>query len=633
MMEAAARDKLSKAETFVPLGFGIVCWGIIAIVVGQDVSWDVQNYHLYNGYAYITGRFERDIAPAQIQTYYNPLLDAATYVLIATLPARAVGFAMGAIHGLNFWLIYMIGCTVFGGFSRITRMSTAVVCAVVGTCGVVGLSEVGTLFHDLTTCAFVLGSVLLFLRARFGASPRYELALSGLCVGLGVGLKYTLAPYAVAAAVAIVATREDWRTTARDGLYWAAGGGFGLLLTAGAWMWKLNREFGNPLFPYYNGLFRSPYFEPENVLDDRFVPATVGDAIIFPFRSIGMELAFRDIRYAIVFLLTAIVVVASLIQRIARGPDIIRRSAAIGSSGSWLLLFFFISYGLWQKQFAMYRYTAALEQLAPVLIVLLLSKIVSDGRQLLMVALLPFGIMETYLDVPNWGRVAWRDSFLDVAVPKLPAPAKTTVLLTSSDALSFVIPAFPPAVRFVRVQSNFHGPDRNTKLSDKIAEALRPSDLDYYLLTVSDRLQDGGSVAAIYGFEIAKESCGRIRTNFDGPQNGASPIVFCRLRKSMGVSGTISVSPDPLPLCDATGVAVARLRWSTVGVQAVEVRIGAPDGSIWASGKPADTRETGPWVSTGTTFFLQNASDGNGAGPQKTLAKVVVRTIGGGRCP
>ena len=54
----------------VPLGFGFY-----SIYLGQDTNWDLMNYHLYNPYAYINDRLSLDLAPAGIQTYFNPFLD------------------------------------------------------------------------------------------------------------------------------------------------------------------------------------------------------------------------------------------------------------------------------------------------------------------------------------------------------------------------------------------------------------------------------------------------------------------------------------------------------------------------------------------------------------------------------
>jgi len=37
-----------------------VALGIISVILGQDVSWDLRNYHFYNPYMLLTGRFTPD---------------------------------------------------------------------------------------------------------------------------------------------------------------------------------------------------------------------------------------------------------------------------------------------------------------------------------------------------------------------------------------------------------------------------------------------------------------------------------------------------------------------------------------------------------------------------------------------
>ncbi|MDB9418606.1 hypothetical protein PN487_18805, partial [Microcystis aeruginosa CS-556/03] len=61
-----------------PLFWAVVYFialGIISVILGQDVSWDLRNYHFYNPYMLLTGRFKYDVLPAQIQTFFNPLMD------------------------------------------------------------------------------------------------------------------------------------------------------------------------------------------------------------------------------------------------------------------------------------------------------------------------------------------------------------------------------------------------------------------------------------------------------------------------------------------------------------------------------------------------------------------------------
>src|SRR5271167_1435703 len=65
------------------LGVVALASGVLlaAAIAGPDASWDLRNYHLYNGYAWLHGRVGTDLDPAQMQTFHSPLLDIA-YVLL-----------------------------------------------------------------------------------------------------------------------------------------------------------------------------------------------------------------------------------------------------------------------------------------------------------------------------------------------------------------------------------------------------------------------------------------------------------------------------------------------------------------------------------------------------------------------
>ena len=59
------------------------------LLLGFDANWDLKNYHLYNVHAWFTGRMATDIAPAQLQSWHNPLLDVPLYLIVTSgLPAR-----------------------------------------------------------------------------------------------------------------------------------------------------------------------------------------------------------------------------------------------------------------------------------------------------------------------------------------------------------------------------------------------------------------------------------------------------------------------------------------------------------------------------------------------------------------
>src|ERR1700688_351004 len=85
-----------------------ILFGLVSVLIGQDTNWDLRNYHWYNPYALLNGRFDLDIAPAGLQSFFSPLLDIPWFILGRALPALLIGFLLGAVHSANLILIYFI---------------------------------------------------------------------------------------------------------------------------------------------------------------------------------------------------------------------------------------------------------------------------------------------------------------------------------------------------------------------------------------------------------------------------------------------------------------------------------------------------------------------------------------------
>jgi hypothetical protein len=98
-------------------------------------------------------------------------------------------------------------------------------------------------------------------------------------------------------------------------------------------------------------------------------------------------------------------------------------------------------------------------------------------------------------------------------------------------------------------------------------------------------------------------------------------------------TATLRAEPNPIVPPAGEELGVTDLHWTVVGCTAAEIRLGAPDGPLFASveygaGSPThQVRTTGPWVSDGMTFFLQDVSDGQALTEEHTLATVAVRVV------
>ena len=150
----------------------VVGFGGLSLWLGQDVNWDLLNYHYYDGYAFLHGRLDRDIAPAGIQTYQPPLLHVFHYLGLAHLPSRVFGFLLRARHGLNVPLLFVLGLTVLARAEPTQAAGVALAAAALGGIGPGAFSMLGTSFGDNLVTLPALLALLIVLRQARENGPR-----------------------------------------------------------------------------------------------------------------------------------------------------------------------------------------------------------------------------------------------------------------------------------------------------------------------------------------------------------------------------------------------------------------------------------------------------------------------------
>src|SRR3954454_12667645 len=181
--------------------------GLLSLHMGQSMAWDLLHYHYYNGYAFLNDRLNFDILPAVFHTFLNPALDVAFYAAVETLPPRAVGFVLGTIHGANIILLFLCARRMLARWGGIVQKVPDLLPAFLAVSGFGSAAAMGTLgswHHDLIASLFFLGALLILLRHEGGVTLG-RAAAAGLLVGIGLGLKLTLAPFVVAIAAAPLA--------------------------------------------------------------------------------------------------------------------------------------------------------------------------------------------------------------------------------------------------------------------------------------------------------------------------------------------------------------------------------------------------------------------------------------------
>jgi hypothetical protein len=497
------------SRPFASLALCIVLAGAASIALRQDSSWDLQNYHYYNAWAFVHGRFGVDWAPAQLQTFYSPFLDLPFYAMVAAgMPPAAIAFALAAPTGVGWYCFARMAERLFAG-----QRAAAAGAVAIGVTAPMSVSLIGTTMNDWYVAAFVMAALWLVVRAE--ASMR-TLAVAGALVGLAAGLKLTGSVYALGFLAAVATLGGDWRVRSRQVLVAGVAMAAAFAVAAGPWMWILYERFGNPLFPYYNDIFRSPWADPVRFTATRFGPQTLPEWAVFPYAMLWnlqgfvAEPEFRDARPALLYTL-------ALVALVARPP------APPAARREWRFLgaFFLASFVAWAAMYRIFRYLVPLEMVGALFIAYFLVRFARGRRVAVAVAVALAAVVVT-AKFPTWWRQRFDQQFFVVAMP--PVEAGALVLLVAPEPMSYVLPSFPSDARFAGLVSNFNDPGRANRLQQTIAAAIGEHRGPVYALAVPPGRDEGGQALARVGLERA--SCADIVTNLR-----VSPLELCRLRR------------------------------------------------------------------------------------------------------
>jgi hypothetical protein len=491
-----------RAIPSVPLAVVVGCMlagAIYAYAVGDDTNWDWRNYHAYDVWAAINHRRDIDVVPAGFQTYFNPLIYYPIYMLHRLTPLWA-GLIAGAVQGLNLAAIYSLTRALLGNAANAACLAASVLLAAYGP---ITLSEVGTSFADILLSLPIIVALILGISSD-EPRPKYYV-LAGVLIGASVALKLTNFVFAFGLlGAAIAATRP----LAALG-YIALGGTVGSLLAGGWWSYMLWRDFGNPLFPLFNGIFPSSELLPTNIVDRQFIPHNWRDGLAYPFYWLvgdnrSSEYAFRDARFAVALVLFAAAI----------GVSLFRRAALFTRRDVQFIIFFAVSYATWLMAFAIQRYGVALELLCGPLIVLLLVRIqqnaAPDSLRIALerwrsVVILAVALASAAWTQPgDWTRRAHSNPYH----PQLPAElAQPAIYLLLDKPLAYIALLLPPQSRFYQLADIALPIVPNGMLDRRIRAGLQ------------DRLPGGIWELHLRGTSIRKELLGPYGLLIDGARS------------------------------------------------------------------------------------------------------------------
>lgn len=500
----------------------VVLVAVCAAYTPSDADWDLRNYHEYNAHALISGRFWSDIAPAQLQTFYAPFMDIAIGAIRDPLNATPVlrnivlSLPQGVAAAFAFLLTLRILPAALPG-----RAWLALAATLYGATGAAGYPTLATAMSDALPGTCILAGLLL-VTGETGPASR-SIVLAGVLFGIAGGLKLTTAPYCVAGAVAlcIVPPGEGSRRLPAVAAFIMGGLTAGILV-GGPWWLLMYRHFGNPVLPYLNQVFRSPFVDALPFTDTRFFPRGIAMPLAYPFywavhrSALASELPVRDPRFAIAYVALASIAAQALRRRLD------------GSSGdrtaAMLAVFFGGTFVLWEVQFSVLRYLATLELLSGAIVLAALRPLLTRPgirapAALAFVALC--AITQAMTVYPNWGRMA-APLPMQASLPMAVEPNALVVLLDGAP-MAYLADLLPATVRLVGANNNLVHPGGGGSLTQQATTAIRSHAGALYGL--EDRVESPGMAdrtLAYYG--LRRGSCAPVQSNLDN-----NAIQLCRL--------------------------------------------------------------------------------------------------------
>jgi Glycosyltransferase family 87 len=436
-------------------------------LLGKEMAFDLLNYHLYAGFGAVNDRFGQDYFAAGPQSYFNPYAYVPFYALVSTgLPALAIGSLLAVAHSIILWLTFELAIAVCPSEDSRTRVATGICAVALAYMNPILMQQIGSSFADIMTAELVLaGWVLLAGAVR---SPRAAPVISaGLIVGAACALKLTNTVHAIAGFAVLIMLPLSLRGRLRHSLFYGISLVIGLGIFAAPWSYRLERMFGNPVFPLMNSVFRSPEFTTEPLRHFRFIPDTFAEAVWRPFAMLDPmpmvheELRSPDLRYAVLVVLLTVLLLHWLWRRIAsRSTQSTHAKFAIstrmvaalgcGLGADWVL---------WLSGSGNSRYFLPMACVAAVVIVGLLFRLFATRpkvRNYILAAIFAIQAVQLWMGTQyRWHEVPWGGPWFNIAVPETLRTEPSLYLTVGMESNSFVAPYLARGAGLINVSGDY----------------------------------------------------------------------------------------------------------------------------------------------------------------------------------
>jgi hypothetical protein len=348
--------------------------------------------------------------------------------------------------------------------------------ALLALSGAAAWSTLGLSMNDAFVGAGILAAITVLADAEElpGAT---RCLVAGLIAGATLGLKLSGGFYAPALALGLLFLPGSFGERITRVAMLGIGGALGFAITYGWWGWWLWQEHGNPFFPYFNALFRSPDVAAHNWIDGRFIPPSFAEIVLAPFRMLGRTRLYSEIGIKDPRILLGLFGFAWLAWSARKAEARTRGFMAL------LAVFAFASLIGWGRQSGIYRYAIVLELLGCLALALLLARRPRVGAIALVLA---FVLVSADTTRPDWGRIASTRSPAPAFAPGQQLPKDAMVVTASGAPTGYLALALPDDVPVIGLSNNLIDSQEDSGLQRESVRRLQAQRGPVYLLISID---------------------------------------------------------------------------------------------------------------------------------------------------
>lgn len=449
-----------------------------AVHAGKDFNWDQFNYHLYTADLLWRSRWQQDYFAASVQSYLNGVSYLPFYAMVRLgLPDWLISLLLATAHFANVVLVWkLLDALLPAAIAHRTALRLVGSAHALAT--PIFLLTLGGSFNDPVGSALVIGAVYLVVAGPLQRGARAALAIGAL-LGLAAGIKLTNGVFAPAIAVVMLLHERAARPAPRQALAqllaFGSGGALGFLALHGFWSARLWQEFGNPFFPFFNGVFRAPDYLPVNLHDTRFLGEGLIGIALLPWKMLRSETwvyneaAAPDLRVAALLLVVLAAAPLALWRWRAATPA---RSPALRSS----LAFVALAYLLWALSSRIGRYAMPIWLLCGPLAVALAARTWHRRPDAVLLGASLALAAQVYLnyqnDVTRWTSVPYAGRWHDLTLPAEVTQQPAVFIGTATQTLSFLSLYLHPGSGLASIAGQ-HTQPVGDRMRPRLAQLLR----------------------------------------------------------------------------------------------------------------------------------------------------------------